>query len=55
MKRHLEIAKLLNISEQLAYDVLDQMFLSGIDFSQCTRKEFNSVAKECYAIIIAKR
>ena len=51
MKRIQEIAKLLNISEEIAFKVLEQMFLLGIDFSECSNKEFKNTAKEVFANI----
>ena len=53
MKRIQEIEKLLNISEELAYQVLNEMFLLDIDFSQCTQREFNRTAKEAHSNILA--
>ena len=47
-----EIAKLLKISLDQALKVQYQMECNGVDFSECSTREFNKEAKSAYAEII---
>ena len=44
-----EIAALLGVSLEYARRVQDAMELSGLDFSECTQREFNRAAREAFA------
>ncbi len=48
MSRTEEIAKLLNVSLEVAEKVHDLMDESGIDYSECEQSEFDDTAHECY-------
>jgi len=48
MTRIEEIAKLLNISNEMAEKVLQEM---DIDFSECEQKEFEACARSSYNYI----
>ena len=42
------IAKLLNIGKPLAAKVQARMITMGLDFSECTQREFNRAAREAF-------
>lgn len=42
---------LLNIDEEEADRVEREMCIWGLDFSECTQREFNRVARECHHIV----
>lgn len=44
-----ELMKLLKIDAPTAACVLHEMDCSGIDYSECTRREFNRCAREALA------
>ena len=48
MNRTQEIAKLLNVSTEVAEKVRDAMDDSGIDYSECEQSEFDDTARACY-------
>lgn len=43
-----DIMQICNVSENVAYDIYFQMCGAGIDFSECTNKEFTKAAKEAH-------
>jgi len=47
-----EIMKLLNVDMDMACKVESEMSINGLDFSECTRRAFNSAAKEAYESIV---
>jgi len=51
MTRTEEIAKLLKVDMDTAEAVHYEMDCSGIDYSECTTREFNRTARECYEIV----
>lgn len=51
MSRMEEIARLLNISLEIAEKVLDEMDMTGIDYSECEQSEFDETARNCYAYL----
>jgi len=51
MTRTQEIAKLLNVSIEIAEKVRDEMDNSGIDYSECDQAEFDATARACYETI----
>jgi len=51
MSRKQEIANLLNVSDEVAKKVLDEMNMSEVNFSECTQAEFDATARECYQYI----
>jgi len=46
-----DVIKLLKIDEKMADKVLSEMQASGLDFSECSTREFNEVAKLCYDFV----
>ena len=46
-----EVIKLLKIDEKMADKVLSEMWASCLDFSECSTREFNEVAKLCYDFV----
>ncbi len=51
MNRTQEIARLLDVSIEIAEKVRDEMDDSGIDYSECEQAEFDDTARACYAEI----
>jgi len=46
-----DIMKLLKVDEEMAQKVLTEMEGSGISFSNCSKSEFNTVARLCYDFV----
>lgn len=42
-----DIMKLLGVSQAAAEKICDRMDHTGIDYSECSQREFNRVAKAC--------
>lgn len=49
-----ELTQLLKCDKFTAYKVFDQMCEDGIDFSECTQRQFNKYAKEAYKTVQKK-
>jgi hypothetical protein len=45
--------KLLNVDMDMACKIESEMSINGLDFSECSRRAFNSAAKSAYADILA--
>jgi hypothetical protein len=43
-----ELMTLLHINAETAERVRHEMDCSGVDYSQCSRRQFNACARECY-------
>lgn len=48
MGRIQEIMKRLGVTQEIAEQVLEEMEMSGLDFSECTQREFNMAMNEAY-------
>ena len=46
-----DIAKLLKIDLETAEKVQYEMECWGLDFSECSKREFNQVARECFELV----
>lgn len=46
-----QIAELLKIDLEIAKEVQYEMTCSGLDFSECSKREFNKVARECFELV----
>ena len=46
-----QIAELLKIDLEIAKEVQYEMMCSGLDFSECSNREFNKMARECFELV----
>lgn len=46
-----KIAELLKIDLETAKKVQYEMECWGLDFSECSKREFNQVARECFELV----
>jgi|GEM_PF-1863035 hypothetical protein len=46
-----QIAELLKIDLETAAKVQYEMECWGLDFSECSKREFNMVARECFELV----
>lgn len=46
-----DIAKLLKVDLETAEKVQYEMECWGLDFSECSKREFNEVARECFELV----
>ena len=44
-----QIIDLLDVTESVANEVEENMAAMGLDFSECSQREFNEFAKDAYA------
>ncbi len=43
-----ELMQMFKCDKMIAYKIFDQMCEDGIDFSECSQRQFNKAAKEAY-------
>lgn len=46
-----QIAELLKIDLEIAKEVQYEMTSLGLDFSECSNREFNKMARECFELV----
>lgn len=48
-----QIINKYNVSEEVAFEIVDHMISeSGLDFSECTQRQFDRAAAESYAAVV---
>ena len=46
-----QIAELLKIDLEIAKEVQYEMMCLDLDFSECSNREFNKMARECFELV----
>lgn len=49
-----EIMAKCKVSAELALKIQNEMGCMGLDFSECSQRQFNACMKECYQIVMQK-
>jgi hypothetical protein len=48
-----QVINKFNVSEEVAFEIVDHMISeSGLDFSECTQREFDAAASESYLAVV---